>query len=73
MAMDETSLKTLRKTPTKDPEIYKKEDIFQVGKMVNCIERHLDWEEEAKQDTNSKSFRSLEEWGHDTLKTQHQI
>jgi hypothetical protein len=34
-----------------------------------CSKRHLAHEETAKRDTESKSYRSLKNWGHDAQKT----
>ena len=37
-------------------------------KVVAYCKRHLAQEEKAKQDTNSKSYKSLKNWGHDAQK-----
>lgn len=38
-------------------------------KVVSYCKRHLAQEAKAKEDTNSKSYKSLKNWGHDALKT----
>lgn len=58
----------LEKNPEKDPESYEQEDIDHMRKVVAYCKRHLAQEEKAKQDTNSKSYKSLKNWGHDALK-----
>lgn len=45
------------------------DDIAHMRKVVSYCKRHLAQEEKAKQDTNSKSYRSLKNWGHDAQKT----
>lgn len=37
-------------------------------KVVSYCKRHLAQEEQAKKDTNSKSYKSLKNCGHDGLK-----
>lgn len=37
-------------------------------KVVSYCKRHLAQEEQAKHNTNSKSYKSLKNWGHDVLK-----
>jgi hypothetical protein len=44
------------------------EDIAHMRKVVAYCKRHLAQEEKAKQDTNSKSYKSLKNWGHDAQK-----
>ncbi|KAF1981016.1 hypothetical protein K402DRAFT_365530 [Aulographum hederae CBS 113979] len=61
-------IKILEKNPKKDPEQYEKEDIDHMRKVVAYCKRHLAQEEKAKQDTNSKSYKSLKNWGHDAQK-----
>ena len=38
-------------------------------KVASYCKRHLAQEETAKRDTESKSYKSLKNWGHDALKT----
>ncbi|EUC45754.1 hypothetical protein COCMIDRAFT_94719 [Bipolaris oryzae ATCC 44560] len=58
----------LSKNPQKDPSKYDQEDIDHMRKVVAYCKRHLAQEEKAKQDTESKSYKSLKNWGHDALK-----
>ncbi|KAK3945158.1 hypothetical protein QBC46DRAFT_337009 [Diplogelasinospora grovesii] len=58
----------LHKNPSKDPEKYDDDDLPHMRKVVSYCKRHLAQEEKAKQDTNSKSYKSLKNWGHDPLK-----
>jgi hypothetical protein len=58
----------LEKNPEKVPESYEQDDIDHMRKVVAYCKRHLAQEEKAKQDTNSKSYKSLKNWGHDALK-----
>jgi hypothetical protein len=58
----------LEKNPKKDPEGYDQDDIDHMRKVVAYCKRHLAQEEKAKQDTNSKSYKSLKNWGHDAQK-----
>ncbi|KAF2750130.1 hypothetical protein M011DRAFT_492422 [Sporormia fimetaria CBS 119925] len=58
----------LEKNPDKDPDMYEEEDIQHMRKVVSYCKRHLAQEQKAKQDTNSKSYKSLKNWGHDALK-----
>jgi hypothetical protein len=44
------------------------DDIDHMRKVVSYCKRHLAQEEKAKQDTNSKSYKSLKNWGHDAQK-----
>ena len=62
-------IEILKKNPTKDPNQYDEEDLPHMRKVVGYNKRHLAQEAKAKQDTNSKSFKSLKNWGHDPLKT----
>lgn len=48
---------------------YDDEDIQHMRKVVAYCKRHLAQEGKAKQDPNSKSARSLKNWGHDPQKT----
>ncbi|KIX98886.1 uncharacterized protein Z520_05347 [Fonsecaea multimorphosa CBS 102226] len=60
----------LRKNPEKDPSKYDEEDIAHMRKVAAYNKRHLAQEEEkAKQDPDSKAFRSLRNWGHDAKKS----
>jgi len=62
-------IKILEKNPDKDPEEYDEEDIEHMRKVVAYCKRHLAQEETAKKNTDSKSYKSLKNWGHDPLKT----
>ncbi|KAI4228412.1 MAG: hypothetical protein L6R40_008141 [Gallowayella cf. fulva] len=62
-------IQILDKNPNKDPEQYDEEDIQHMRKVVSYCKRHLAQEEKAKQNTDSKSYKSLKNWGHDALKT----
>ena len=59
----------LEKNPKKDPSKYDQDDIDHMRKVVAYCKRHLAQEEKAKQDTNSKSYKSLKNWGHDARKS----
>ena len=58
----------LQKNPSKNPDEYDEEDIPHMRKVVAYCKRHLAQEEKAKKDTNSKSYKSLKNWGHDAQK-----
>ncbi|KAL4914976.1 hypothetical protein BDW62DRAFT_134096 [Aspergillus aurantiobrunneus] len=58
----------LEHNPTKDPSSYSDDEIDHMRRVVSYCKRHLAQEETAKQDTGSKSYRSLKNWGHDALK-----
>lgn len=58
----------LEHNPDKDPDSYRDEDIEHMRRVVAYCKRHLAQEEKAKQDTESKSYKSLKNWGHDPLK-----
>ncbi|KAL8640660.1 MAG: hypothetical protein Q9228_002448 [Teloschistes exilis] len=62
-------IQILDKNPDKDPDKYDEEDLQHMRKVVSYCKRHLAQEEKAKQDTDSKSYKSLKNWGHDALKT----
>ncbi|KAF2099666.1 hypothetical protein NA57DRAFT_55611 [Rhizodiscina lignyota] len=49
----------LEKNPKKDPDKYAEDDIEHMRRVVAYNKRHLAQEEKAKQDTNSKSYKSL--------------
>jgi hypothetical protein len=44
------------------------DDLAHMRKVVAYCKRHLAQEEKAKQDTESKSYKSLKNWGHDAQK-----
>lgn len=58
----------LEHNPDKDPDNYRDEDLNHMRRVVAYCKRHLAQEEKAKQDTESKSYKSLKNWGHDPLK-----
>ncbi|RAK77867.1 DUF3140 domain-containing protein [Aspergillus fijiensis CBS 313.89] len=58
----------LESNPSKDASKYSDEDIDHMRRVVSYCKRHLAQEETAKQNTDSKSYRSLKNWGHDPLK-----
>ncbi|KAI9776481.1 MAG: hypothetical protein M1835_005505 [Candelina submexicana] len=58
----------LKKNPNKDPEKYDQDDIDHMRKVVAYNKRHLAQEETAKRNTESKSYKSLKNWGHDAQK-----
>lgn len=58
----------LSHNPTKNKSKYRDEDIEHMRRVVAYNKRHLAQEEKAKQDTSSKSYKSLKNWGHDALK-----
>jgi hypothetical protein len=49
-------------------EKYDEDDIAHMRKVVNYCKRHLAQEEKAKMNTESKSYKSLKNGGHDPLK-----
>ncbi|MCJ1242921.1 hypothetical protein MMC30_000117 [Trapelia coarctata] len=59
----------LKRNPSKDPDNYDEEDIPHMRKVVSYCKRHLAQEGKAKQDPNSKSAKSLKNWGHNPQKT----
>ncbi|MCJ1303196.1 hypothetical protein MMC08_006004 [Hypocenomyce scalaris] len=61
-------IEILDKNPNKDPDSYEEEDIAHMRKVVAYCKRHLAQEGKAKQDPESKSARSLKNWGHDPQK-----
>lgn len=61
-------VRILEKNPNKDPEKYDEDDISHMRKVVSYCKRHLAQEEKAKMNTDSKSYKSLKNWGHDPLK-----
>ncbi|KAK3327606.1 hypothetical protein B0T19DRAFT_484684 [Cercophora scortea] len=58
----------LKMNPGKDTSKYDEDDIPHMRKVVSYCKRHLAQEEKAKHDTDSKSYKSLKNWGHDPLK-----
>ncbi|MCJ1334800.1 hypothetical protein MMC09_000065 [Bachmanniomyces sp. S44760] len=62
-------IEILKKNPKKDPENYDEDDIPHMRKVVSYCKRHLAQEETAKKDPDSKSAKSLKNWGHDPAKT----
>ncbi|KAK0626398.1 hypothetical protein B0T14DRAFT_102456 [Immersiella caudata] len=58
----------LRKNPDRKEDGYDEEDIAHMRKVVSYCKRHLAQESTAKQNTDSKSYKSLKNWGHDALK-----
>ncbi|RAL03921.1 DUF3140 domain-containing protein [Aspergillus ibericus CBS 121593] len=58
----------LEHNPSKDPSSYTDQDVDHMRRVVAYCKRHLAQEGTAKQDTDSKSYRSLKNWGHDALK-----
>lgn len=58
----------LSKNPSKDPSKYDEDDVSHMRKVVSYCKRHLAQEETAKKNTDSKSYKSLKNWGHDALK-----
>ncbi|KAI1417996.1 hypothetical protein F5Y13DRAFT_184508 [Hypoxylon sp. FL1857] len=61
-------IEILKKNPDKDPDKYEQDDIDHMRRVVAYCKRHLAQEEKAKQDPDSKSARSLKNWGHDPTK-----
>ena len=59
----------LESNPSKDPSKYSEDDLSQMRKVVSYCKRHLAQEKKAKQNTASKSYKSLKNWGHDSLKS----
>ncbi|KAL2858484.1 hypothetical protein BJY01DRAFT_201285 [Aspergillus pseudoustus] len=58
----------LEHNPNKDPSSYSDEDVDHMRRVVSYCKRHLAQEEAAKRNPDSKSYRSLKNWGHDALK-----
>ncbi|KAI1343854.1 hypothetical protein F5Y15DRAFT_368202 [Xylariaceae sp. FL0016] len=61
-------IEILKKNPKKDPQKYDQDDIDHMRRVVAYCKRHLAQEGKAKQDPDSKSARSLKNWGHDPQK-----
>ena len=62
-------IQILKKNPKKDPSKYDKDELSHMRRVAAYNKRHLAQEEKAKQDTNSNSYKSLKNWGHDPLKS----
>ncbi len=62
-------IQILKKNPKKDPSNYDKNDLAHMRRVAAYNKRHLAQEENAKQNTNSNSYKSLKNWGHDPLKS----
>ena len=56
-------MEILKKNPKKDPSKYDDEDIEHMRRVAAYNKRHLAQEEKAKQDPDSKSAKSLKNWG----------
>ncbi|KAF2255210.1 hypothetical protein BU26DRAFT_514960 [Trematosphaeria pertusa] len=63
-----TIINILNKNPKKDAEPYDQDDMDHMRNVVAYCKRHLAQEEMAKQDTDSKSYKSPKNWGHNALK-----
>jgi hypothetical protein len=61
-------IEILKKNPKKDPSKYDEEDLVHMRRVVAYCKRHLAQEGKAKEDPDSKSARSLKNWGHDPQK-----
>ncbi|CAJ2511270.1 Uu.00g068950.m01.CDS01 [Anthostomella pinea] len=61
-------IEILKKNPDKDPSLYDHDDIDHMRRVVAYCKRHLAQEGKAKQGPESKSSRSLKNWGHDPQK-----
>ena len=62
-------IQILHNNPNKEPSKYSNADIQHMRRVAAYNKRHLAQEEKAKQDTSSKSYKSLKNWGHDAQKT----
>lgn len=62
-------IQILKKNPKKEPSKYDQDDLAHMRRVAAYNKRHLAQEEKAKKDTNSNSFKSLKNWGHDPLKS----
>ncbi|GAA5916381.1 hypothetical protein JCM8208_003418 [Rhodotorula glutinis] len=64
----------LERNPKKDPEEYTEEDLAHMRKVTSYCKRHLAQEgrmaeeKEPEELEQTKSYRSLKNWGHDALK-----
>ncbi|KAI0484296.1 hypothetical protein GGR56DRAFT_18806 [Xylariaceae sp. FL0804] len=61
-------IEILQKNPDKDPDGYDQDDIDHMRRVVAYCKRHLAQEDKAKRDPDSRSARSLKNWGHDPQK-----
>ncbi|KAK0542771.1 hypothetical protein OC846_005716 [Tilletia horrida] len=65
----------LRNNPDKDAEKYSEDDLAHMRKVVAYCKRHIAQEDKLKQSKSpeeleqTKSAKSLKNWGHDPLKT----
>lgn len=59
----------LKRNPKKEASKYSDEDVKHMRRVAAYNKRHLAQEETAKKDTNSRSYKSLKNWGHDAQKT----
>ncbi|KZT50131.1 hypothetical protein CALCODRAFT_216518 [Calocera cornea HHB12733] len=70
-----TIVDILKRNPSKDANKYTEDDIAHMRKVVSYCKRHLAQEEKLKDSKSpeeleqTKSTRSLKNWGHDPLKT----
>ncbi|KAF7198379.1 hypothetical protein HII31_00118 [Pseudocercospora fuligena] len=62
-------IQILEKNPKKEESKYDQDDIDHMRRVVAYNKRHLAQEGKAKQDPNSKSAKSLKNWGHDPQKS----
>ncbi|KAI9839329.1 MAG: hypothetical protein M1837_002214 [Sclerophora amabilis] len=62
-------IQILTKNPSKEADRYDQDDIDHMRKVVAYNKRHLAQEATAKQNTESRSYKSLKNWGHDAQKT----
>jgi len=62
-------IEILKKNPKKDPSKYDQDDIAHMRRVAAYNKRHLAQEGKAKEDTQSNSYRSLKNWGHDAQKS----
>ncbi|KAJ5758974.1 hypothetical protein N7520_006130 [Penicillium odoratum] len=58
----------LEHNPDGNPSDYSDSEIDHMRRVVSYCKRHLAQEESVKRNTESKSYRSLKNWGHDALK-----
>ncbi|KAK7743947.1 hypothetical protein SLS62_010409 [Diatrype stigma] len=58
-------IEILKKNPEKDPDAYDDGDVDHMRRVVAYCKRHLAQESAASQDPDSRSARSLKNWGHD--------
>ena len=58
-------IEILKKNPGKDPDGYDDGDVDHMRRVVAYCKRHLAQEGKASQNPDSRSARSLKNWGHD--------